>query len=551
MDDAFSPRSPVDASERLARRTSMMMPQEPAARTQDQGKAKSVEWLWRNHPMSLWLNAGSLKGMTETFRANCDEACLPNKLPGSKLPECLEDVMGCCPLTEDLSYLRHAMEIQGNADFTMPQFCELADAACVAGIVEGILPRYAGGVREWMNTHHIVQSFGALFTQLAREQPGDPYLFAMEFFQKRHQRTSEDMQANVFLKALQTQDVEKCRQLVQKEEVNLAVVDPKTGRNPLHFAATMASHDSGVELLLMLLDRRCPGINAKDNNGWCPLHWAAFAGVDEGVDLLLDFGADHKAVTSKGRTALELALDFGHDGVEALLRSHDQFYMQLQIPMDEELFSPAPDEGGPKGMKPDEGAKDAKRFNSQNLDDLKKKLQSKLPREVGVAEMPRNVIPMALKMAHLLEPGMEWLWIGNRKDASSAEALKANGVKYVLNCTIPPEQGGVRNYHDEDPYFTYCRLPLKDNAQQSLESSMEPAWAFLDQVREKNDGGVLIHCIMGQSRSVSVLISYLMKHYRKTYDLSLALVKEVRAIAEPNAGFEQQLRDFQMTLVRG
>ena len=52
---------------------------------------------------------------------------------------------------------------------------------------------------------------------------------------------------------------------------------------------------------------------------------------------------------------------------------------------------------------------------------------------------------------------------------------------------------------------------------------------------------VLIHCIAGVSRSVSVLIHYLMQKYNMPFDQALHMIQRKRSIANPNASFRKQL----------
>ncbi|KAF4700504.1 hypothetical protein FOZ62_008355 [Perkinsus olseni] len=129
-------------------------------------------------------------------------------------------------------------------------------------------------------------------------------------------------------------------------------------------------------------------------------------------------------------------------------------------------------------------------------------------------------------MAHL--PTLDWLWIGNRRDASDKNRLMAAGIKYIVNCTMEYLEGGVRNYHEADPHFRYCRIPMRDNEQQVLGIPyLKKAWDFIDDAHKHADGNILIHCIMGQSRSVIVLVSYLMRHLDIDYQAALDMVVSV------------------------
>eukprot|EP00448_Togula_jolla_P002350 CAMPEP_0170599900 /NCGR_PEP_ID=MMETSP0224-20130122/17049_1 /TAXON_ID=285029 /ORGANISM="Togula jolla, Strain CCCM 725" /LENGTH=302 /DNA_ID=CAMNT_0010924593 /DNA_START=76 /DNA_END=981 /DNA_ORIENTATION=- len=154
------------------------------------------------------------------------------------------------------------------------------------------------------------------------------------------------------------------------------------------------------------------------------------------------------------------------------------------------------------------------------------------------------------KMAPLRHKDVGWIWIGDAEDARDGPTLRKNGIKYVLNCTPCRADGGVANFHEKDPLFSYCRLAMGDNATESLSTKFEAAWEFLERARIREDGGVLVHCQMGVSRSVSMVISYLMKYMRMGFDEALALLKDARKQANPNEGFTEQLKELDETLRR-
>jgi len=60
-------------------------------------------------------------------------------------------------------------------------------------------------------------------------------------------------------------------------------------------------------------------VDAKDMNGWTPLHWAAWEGHKEIAELLIDKGADVYAKDEKRWTPLHLAAQGGHKEIAELL----------------------------------------------------------------------------------------------------------------------------------------------------------------------------------------------------------------------------------------
>eukprot|EP00929_Paragymnodinium_shiwhaense_P080209 TRINITY_DN4181_c0_g2_i1.p1 TRINITY_DN4181_c0_g2~~TRINITY_DN4181_c0_g2_i1.p1 ORF type:complete len:2085 (-),score=719.12 TRINITY_DN4181_c0_g2_i1:212-6466(-) len=202
------------------------------------------------------------------------------------------------------------------------------------------------------------------------------------------------------------------------------------------------------------------------------------------------------------------------------------------------VASPSPEQD-------DEGTdKDAKE-NKEGKQKKEKKDKKEKKEKTGL-NLPAHL--KSQTMGALQNEELDWIWIGNADDARDCVALRKHDVKYILNCTQPRNNGGVSNYHEKDPNFTYCRLAMGDNSTERLATRFQTAWDFFEKVRVREDGGVLVHCQQGVSRSVSMVICYLMKYYRWTYDDALKLCRKTRAQAGPNEGFEGQLREFEEEL---
>lgn len=88
------------------------------------------------------------------------------------------------------------------------------------------------------------------------------------------------------------------------------------GQTPLHWAAARG-HKDVAELLV----RSGADVNAKDNYGNSPLHFAARAGCTDVAELLLGEGADINAEDKTGKTALHSAACYGHKDMAELLLS--------------------------------------------------------------------------------------------------------------------------------------------------------------------------------------------------------------------------------------
>jgi ankyrin repeat protein len=63
-------------------------------------------------------------------------------------------------------------------------------------------------------------------------------------------------------------------------------------------------------------------INARDKDGWTPLHHAVDAGHIGVVKLFLSKGAHINAMTKDGKIPLQIAMDKGHKEIEQVLSEH-------------------------------------------------------------------------------------------------------------------------------------------------------------------------------------------------------------------------------------
>ncbi|KAK4732182.1 hypothetical protein R3W88_025170 [Solanum pinnatisectum] len=104
-------------------------------------------------------------------------------------------------------------------------------------------------------------------------------------------------------------------------DIDLNSIDSQ-GRTPLHIAA-IHGH---VEVLRFLVSVGSDP-DLLDSQGWTPLHFAAQQGHVEAVGFLLNHSTFAKyAVTKKGKTAYELAIDEGHSKLYDLLQLGDTLH---------------------------------------------------------------------------------------------------------------------------------------------------------------------------------------------------------------------------------
>uniref|UniRef100_A0A182MH32 Dual specificity protein phosphatase 22 n=1 Tax=Anopheles culicifacies TaxID=139723 RepID=A0A182MH32_9DIPT len=83
-----------------------------------------------------------------------------------------------------------------------------------------------------------------------------------------------------------------------------------------------------------------------------------------------------------------------------------------------------------------------------------------------------------------------------------------------------------------------------DKPDQNLSQYFSVCNDFIHSARLKQ-GNVLIHCLAGMSRSVTVAVAYIMCVTPLSWKEALKVVRAGRSIANPNLGFQNQLQEFE------
>ena len=95
---------------------------------------------------------------------------------------------------------------------------------------------------------------------------------------------------------------------------------------------------------------------------------------------------------------------------------------------------------------------------------------------------------------------------------------------------------------------------LSDVKSERIEPFFFRALNVIENVRVEGKGKCLIHCYQGVSRSVTLIIAYLMWLENMTYQDALDCVRRTRGIARPNIGFQCQVtlwRSMYMDVTKG
>ena len=123
------------------------------------------------------------------------------------------------------------------------------------------------------------------------------------------------------------------------------------------------------------------------------------------------------------------------------------------------------------------------------------------------------------------------------------DELKRIGVRRVLNVALECEDEdglGLRNSFEK-----YHKVPMRDIVEETnVARSLREACNYLDDAR-LHSAPTYVHCKAGKSRSVTVVLAYLIHANAWTLKVAYAYVAERRKGISPNIGFVAELMQFE------
>lgn len=145
-------------------------------------------------------------------------------------------------------------------------------------------------------------------------------------------------------------------------------------------------------------------------------------------------------------------------------------------------------------------------------------------------------------MKHIIDN----IYLSNLQDALNVELIQKNKIKIVVRLSedcIHPESEYYENMEPPITDIEYHNYELEDNCLYTKEI-IQYAKIIYQLIEKNSTKHILIHCNEGQSRSVSVIIYYLMTKYNYSFDDALKCIKNIKSDADPNYGLQRALRNF-------
>ncbi|KAG0364875.1 protein-tyrosine phosphatase-like protein [Gamsiella multidivaricata] len=125
------------------------------------------------------------------------------------------------------------------------------------------------------------------------------------------------------------------------------------------------------------------------------------------------------------------------------------------------------------------------------------------------------------------------LFLSGSRPSESRECLNEKGITHILQIT----DINTPRFPGE---FIYKIIAVPDMDETNLIKHFPDTHKFIDGSLGKG-GKVLVHCMAGASRSVTIVCAYLMRTKNVSAAEALAVVQALRPIAGPNDGFMTQL----------
>jgi len=168
---------------------------------------------------------------------------------------------------------------------------------------------------------------------------------------------------------------------------------------------------------------------------------------------------------------------------------------------------------------------------------FKLKLRSPVYDKVGVEkllQLPLTPVAIQLYNRYDFNQILPGIFLGSSA-ASRKRVFEKCGIKGVLSLIA------YREDHKFPSGVEYKILPTEDNKNQDLAKHFDDTFNFIDMITSSKNSGILIHCLVGVSRSTTILLAYLIRKYRLPLKDAYILVSNRRGVIAPNEGFMKQL----------
>jgi len=131
----------------------------------------------------------------------------------------------------------------------------------------------------------------------------------------------------------------------------------------------------------------------------------------------------------------------------------------------------------------------------------------------------------------------ENLAVGNIYAGTDLKTLREHGIDVIVAAT--PKLPMNTDVYSKNG-FSLLHVPLLDLPSQNIQQWFKLSNEFI-KAHHQIGRKVLVHCMAGISRSVTLVAAYLIFHNGWSVDQTIEFIRKGRSCANPNNGFQMQL----------
>jgi protein-tyrosine phosphatase len=130
---------------------------------------------------------------------------------------------------------------------------------------------------------------------------------------------------------------------------------------------------------------------------------------------------------------------------------------------------------------------------------------------------------------------IDGVYLSDIFSARDIKLINENKIKLVIRLSEYDD-----NLTPYDKSIQFINIEIED--WQGDKDKLIPICDKIYKIINSFDGNILIHCNEGRSRSVSVIIYYLMKQYKYTYDTAYQYIYNIKSDLRINSAFVAELK---------
>lgn len=128
------------------------------------------------------------------------------------------------------------------------------------------------------------------------------------------------------------------------------------------------------------------------------------------------------------------------------------------------------------------------------------------------------------------------IYLGSSYNASNWNLLADNNITNIINVT-----NNIPNFFENENDIKYLNITKNDDGEDLFtKKELEKTYEFIC----NNNDNILIHCVFGRSRSVTIVLYYIIKKYNISLEEALSFLKDKRYYINPSLVFLNNLKNF-------